>query len=187
MLGSYLARLAVTLSGSRKRGEARPLDALRVPMRVWPTDIDLNWHVNNGRYLTLMDIGRWDYALRTGLVGLAFKHRWTWLLGSATVRFRRELKSFAPFELVTQLSCWDRKWVYFEQKFEREGVVHAWGAVQAVVKHGRKTVPPSWCSASSASREIGEEPKGFPFRGGSTGTSTSFGSDISNASLSTRT
>ncbi len=142
MLGSYLARLAVTLSGSRKRGEARPLEALRVPMRVWPTDIDLNWHVNNGRYLTLMDIGRWDYALRTGLVGLAFKHRWTWLLGSATVRFRRELKSFEPFELVTQLSCWDRKWVYFEQKFERQGVVHAWGAVQAVVKHGRKTVPP---------------------------------------------
>src|SRR6185503_3961101 len=29
-------------------------------LRVWPNDLDLNIHVNNGRYLTLMDLGRMD-------------------------------------------------------------------------------------------------------------------------------
>ena len=30
----------------------------RVALRVWPNDLDLNLHVNNGRYLALADIGR---------------------------------------------------------------------------------------------------------------------------------
>ena len=29
-------------------------------MRVWPNDLDTNAHMNNGRYLTLMDLGRFD-------------------------------------------------------------------------------------------------------------------------------
>jgi len=35
-------------------------DVSRVHARVWPTDLDLSLHVNNGRYLTLMDLGRSD-------------------------------------------------------------------------------------------------------------------------------
>lgn len=143
MLGSYLARLAVTMTGSLRRGDAHPLDALRVPMRVWPADIDVYLHVNNGRYLTLMDAGRWDHSLRTGLFAQAVKHRWKPVLGAATVKFRRELKPFEAFELVTQISCWDRKWVYLEQRFEKDGETFAWGAVKAVVKQGRKTVAPA--------------------------------------------
>jgi len=34
------------------------LATTRVYLRVWPNDLDLNIHVNNGRYLALADIGR---------------------------------------------------------------------------------------------------------------------------------
>ena len=35
--------------------------------RVSPGDIDVNRHMNNGRYLTIMDLGRIDVLIRTGL------------------------------------------------------------------------------------------------------------------------
>ena len=35
-------------------------DTARTPFRVVPTDLDLLRHMNNGKYLTLMDLGRMD-------------------------------------------------------------------------------------------------------------------------------
>jgi hypothetical protein len=32
-------------------------DVSRLTFRVLPTDLDLNGHMNNGRYLTIMDLG----------------------------------------------------------------------------------------------------------------------------------
>ena len=34
------------------------LATTRISLRVWPNDLDVNFHVNNGRYLALADIGR---------------------------------------------------------------------------------------------------------------------------------
>ena len=36
----------------------------KLTFRVWPTDLDLSLHMNNGRYLTIMDIGRLDFMVR---------------------------------------------------------------------------------------------------------------------------
>ena len=33
------------------------LDTSELPGRVWPMDLDTNLHMNNGRYLSLMDLG----------------------------------------------------------------------------------------------------------------------------------
>jgi acyl-CoA thioesterase FadM len=44
-----------------------PLDLLGesvVRFRVWPGDLDFNLHMNNGRYLTLMGLGRLDLMAR---------------------------------------------------------------------------------------------------------------------------
>ena len=35
-----------------------PLGRSIVSFRVWPNDLDINIHMNNGRYLTIMDIVR---------------------------------------------------------------------------------------------------------------------------------
>ena len=44
-------------------------------MRVWPNDLDTNAHMNNGRYLTLMDLGRFDLMTQCGLVGTVLKKK----------------------------------------------------------------------------------------------------------------
>ena len=42
------------------------LDTSEVRLRVWPSDLDFNLHMNNGRYFTVMDLGRIDLMIRIG-------------------------------------------------------------------------------------------------------------------------
>jgi acyl-CoA thioesterase FadM len=143
MLASYLTRLGSTWARSLAGGSADPLAEVRLSMRAWPVDVDTYLHVNNGRYLTLMDFGRFAHSIRTGLMGVMLRNRWRPILGAATVQFRRELLPFQRFDLITRLVAWDEKWFYIEQRFERDGEVYARGQVRGVLKRGRKTVPPA--------------------------------------------
>lgn len=87
-------------------------------MRCWPNDLDFNIHMNNGRYLTIMDIGRIEMMIRTGALREALKRKWRPMMAGITIRFRRGIAPFQKFRLVTQTVCWDERWFYSEQRFE---------------------------------------------------------------------
>lgn len=114
---------------------------------VWPNDLDLNMHMNNGRYLTVMDLGRLDLMLRSGLAKAALKAGYGPVLGSAKIRYRLPLLPFHPFEIHTRLVCWDEKWAYMEQRFvlvkgAKAGAVAAIALVKAGLYDGKSTVHP---------------------------------------------
>lgn len=91
----------------------------RLEMRVRLRDCDVLMHVNNGRYLSLMDLGRIDHSGRSGLI-TAFRERgWHAVAGGATIRFRRELRWRSRYVLRTRIVGWDDGWAYWEQVFER--------------------------------------------------------------------
>ena len=84
-----------------RRPWRRPVDPFAttvVRMRVWPTDLDLNRHVTNGRYFTMADLGRMDFVLRTGAWRVALRHRAAPIVGDAWGKFRKELKPFQAFD-----------------------------------------------------------------------------------------
>jgi len=87
----------------------------RLTFRVWPTDLDLSLHMNNGRYLTLMDLGRLDFMVRSGLWRPLLKHRWTPIASGIAIRFRRELMMFNKVHLETRLMTWSDVTVVMEQ------------------------------------------------------------------------
>jgi acyl-CoA thioesterase FadM len=89
----------------------------RVRFRVWPTDLDVSLHMNNGRYLSLMDLGRVDLLVRSGLFRAVRERGWLPVLSGAQVHFRRELRPFQPFDLETRLLGWDGVWFTMEQRF----------------------------------------------------------------------
>ena len=64
---NLLVRLVWLLLSHRLRGPISIWDQAVTPMRVLPNDLDLLWHMNNGRYLSLMDQGRVDLMVRAGL------------------------------------------------------------------------------------------------------------------------
>lgn len=86
--------------------------------RVAPTDLDLNIHMNNARYLAVMDLGRLDLMIRAGLLRKVLAWRWQPVLGGAAIRFRRALRPFQRFTVTTQLVGWDERRFYMEQRID---------------------------------------------------------------------
>jgi acyl-CoA thioesterase FadM len=141
VIPGYVASLGWTFLRGVREPRANVLDEVRFPWRVRLTDVDPPLHMNNGRYLTLTDFGRWYAGARMGLVGPFLRHRWWILVAAARIRFRRELRLGDTFELTTRFISWDHKWLYVAHRFERGNFVHAEATVRAVIR-GRGGVVP---------------------------------------------
>ena len=124
-----LLRQWLTLASAFWKPRLHLLDECRTVLRVLPNDLDVNLHLTNSRYLLAMDVGRWDFSVRTGMWRVMHQRRWFPLLGSATLRFRKGLDPFQRYELSTRLVAWDEKWCWFEQRFCVGETVHAVGRV----------------------------------------------------------
>lgn len=138
---SLLARLIGVILGALFGRRLQPLDESRLAMMVWPTDLDPNLHMNNGRYLTVMDLGRVDLMVRIGLARTALKRKWMPVVAAVQVRYRRSLAPFERYTLTTRLLGWDGKWFFLEQRFiRRDGSVAALGWVKAAIRKPGGTV-----------------------------------------------
>ncbi|WP_415404976.1 acyl-CoA thioesterase [Tateyamaria sp. SN3-11] len=82
---------------------------------VWPWDLDGFLELNNGRALTLYDLGRLGMACRTPLVDALKANRWGLTMAGSSVRYRRRLRAFERFEMRSRAVCWDDKFTYIEQ------------------------------------------------------------------------
>lgn len=138
----YIRLWVVLLKALLRDRIQNPTDASVVTLRVWPTDLDLAGHMNNGRYATIMDLGRLDLLVRRGLLRPLVRNRWRPLAGACTLRFERSLGPFVRYDLHTRLLCWDEKWFFFEQRFQRGGEVYARALVKTVMKSPAGTVRP---------------------------------------------
>ena len=138
---------------------------MRLRLRVYPNDLDFNGHMNNGRYLTLMDLGRLHLVFRTGLMGIVQRERLAPTLAAAQMRYRMQLLPFQPFDLESRVLCWDDKWVYMEQRFlyvkgPKAGAVAAIGLVKGAFYDRRtKTTMPT----SDLLAKIGQTRESPPF------------------------
>jgi acyl-CoA thioesterase FadM len=119
-----------------------PLDEDHLRMRVWPNDIDINLHLNNARYLSIMDYARTHLLARTGLLEHVVRARWTPLVGAIWMTYRRSLPLFACFQLVSRLVCWDERWFYMEQTFTGRDGLAAVGWVKGMLRNKQGAVEP---------------------------------------------
>jgi acyl-CoA thioesterase FadM len=142
-------RLLWLVATARFRGRLQPpFDVSAIPFRVMPHDLDTSLHMNNGRYWTLMDLGRTDLMLRTGLWRAVLKNGWIPVVSAGKIRFRRELRLWRAFQLTTRIICWSDAWVVMEHRLvsTREGgeeVVNAAAYVRAGIydRKARSFVP----------------------------------------------
>lgn len=119
-----------------------PLGTSVLHFRVWPNDLDVNVHMNNGRFLSVMDLGRFDLSFRTGLGQLMWRRRWQALVGGVTIRYRRSLDPFERYDLSTRLLGWDTKWFFLEQRFLKgDGSLAAEAVVKALFRGKAGNVP----------------------------------------------
>ena len=120
----YYLRLAWLILTRRSRPACALTDTCRTPFRVWPNDLDVFMHMNNGAYLTVADLGRTDLMLRSGAFGPIRARGWYPVVAGETIRFRRSLRPFERYTIATRLLGWTDRSVYLEQRFETgEGLV----------------------------------------------------------------
>lgn len=152
-MNRYLRLLLVWLRARRslrsRAGAApvSPLEEYRTPLRVMPNDIDLLRHVNNGAYLTLLDIGRVDMTLRSGAQSALSERGWFPVVVGESIRFHRSMVLGERFTIVARVLGWDERVVYLDQRFERaargggvEVVAEAWIVARFLARSGG-TVP----------------------------------------------
>ncbi|MBZ4411026.1 SDR family NAD(P)-dependent oxidoreductase [Myxococcus sp. XM-1-1-1] len=150
-------RLFQTLLHGALRGRVGPLEESVTRWRVLPSDLDLFGHMNNSRYLAMMDLGRMDLLVRAGLLPQVLRHRWVVPVGATSLQFRDSLRLFESYELGTRLVSWDEQWLYFQQEFRRPsepGRPVVTGHVRAVFRDASGTVPPAQVLRSVTGHEV---------------------------------
>ncbi len=110
-----LIRLARVFWEARGRAPLGFGDVSEISVRCWPWDLDLFAELNNGRVLTLFDLGRFDLAMRVGLVGALRRNRWGLAVAGGSTRFRRRITAFEKISMRTRAVCRDERWIYLEQ------------------------------------------------------------------------
>ena len=115
-----------------RRGGLLPATAVgRIRLRTLPTDIDVLRHMNNGRYLSLFDLGRWDLLVRTGLTDAMRTHGWYAVVSSETITFRKSLELWQRFTLESRLIGHDDRAIYLEHRAIVDGEIYARAIIRA--------------------------------------------------------
>lgn len=130
-----------------------------------PWDIDLWMELNNGRTLTLYDLGRTTTAQRVGLIRVLRQKKWGLTMAGASVRYRRRIRTFESFEMRSALAWWDERFFYVEQSMwkndgecanhivyraavtGKEGIVDPQRVVDEIAPGAKKPSIPEWIAA----------------------------------------
>ncbi|MEC8762814.1 MAG: acyl-CoA thioesterase, partial [Actinomycetota bacterium] len=109
----------------RREGLVSPTGVARIRLTTLPTDIDILRHMNNGRYLSLFDLGRWDLLVRSGLLDAMREQGWYAVVSSETISFRKSLQLWQRFDVETRFIGHDDKALYLEHRAVVNGEIFA--------------------------------------------------------------
>jgi acyl-CoA thioesterase FadM len=87
----------------------------------WPWDIDPWMELNNGRTLTLFDLGRLPLGIRAGLHMVLRQNGWGLAVAGNSTRYRRRVTTFQKVTMRSRCVGWDARFIYMDQTMWRNG------------------------------------------------------------------
>lgn len=136
-----LFRTMLHLFTSRFRRRLGYYDVAYTRLRVLPTDLDILRHMNNGVYLSIFDIGRFELLRRTGLLAAFNRKGWYPVVASETITFRKSLTLWQAFTVESRIIGVDERAAYVEHRAVVDGEIYAQAYVRArFVKRAGGTV-----------------------------------------------
>jgi YbgC/YbaW family acyl-CoA thioester hydrolase len=122
----------------RSRSAVGLLDGCVTPFRVWPSDLDVLRHMNNGKYLSIMDLARIDFLQRTGIAA-KFKRAGLFpIVTKSCMRYRRSLTLWQSFTIETAFVAANETEFFISQRFMRQQKCVAYGMIQGRMMHGKR-------------------------------------------------
>ncbi len=119
----------------------KPENALT--LRVLPNDLDINLHMNNGRYLTICDLTRVDMFIRTGLARTMHKEGWMPVIAEHTMTYKKALRPFQKYEVRMTITGWNERVFFMTHTFLVHDKVVAEGTSQGVIVGRGRVIPPT--------------------------------------------
>lgn len=112
----------------------------RLAFRCTWADCDfINRHMNNGRYLGFMDLGRYHYILVCGIAAQALRERWAPIVAGVEVTYKKSLRPGDRFVLETRTTHLTASRIRLSQRFLVDGEEVAAAVVTGLfVKRGRR-------------------------------------------------
>lgn len=132
-------------------------DVGHLRVRTLPTDLDVIGHMNNGVYLSIFDLGRYDLLVRSGLWAEFSKRGWYPVVSSETITFRRSLRLWQPFVIESRVIGYDHKAIFIEHRVVVDGEIYT----QAFVRGRLKKKSGGTVSNAELHEVIGEPPAGL--------------------------
>jgi acyl-CoA thioesterase FadM len=111
--------------------------------RCWPWDLDPWAELNNGRTLTLFDLGRIPLSLRIGMDRFAAEKGWWVTVAGSSVRYRRRVTVFSRLTMHSRLLGWDARFIYTEQSLWRGTECTSHVLIRSAIGSKAGIVPPA--------------------------------------------
>ena len=127
----------------------------------WPVDLDPWRELNNGRTLTLYDLGRISHLIRSDLKNKIMAEGWRFTVAGSSIQYRKRITVFNLLKVNTRLLGWDERFLYFQQSMwhknnpassilirsaviDTNGIVESERFLKAVDYNGPKLNLPKW-------------------------------------------
>lgn len=152
-----------------RRAPALAVDGVHVSHHLcWPWDLDLWAELNNGRTLTLYDLGRVPLGIRTGLAATLRAQGWGLTVAGSSIRYRRRVTVFQRLTMRSAFVGRDARFLYVHQAMydagggplssvlirgavtSREGIVATDRVMAALGRSDWPTGAPDWVAAWAA-------------------------------------
>jgi acyl-CoA thioesterase FadM len=135
-------RLWWQMRAARAMPPLGPLEPHVSRHRIMPWDLDPWVELNNGRTLTIYDLGRLPLGHRTGLTTALRANRWGLTVAGASVRYRRRVVAFDRLVMVSRCVGWDARFLYIDQSLWREAEATSQVLIRSAVTSRDGIVPP---------------------------------------------
>lgn len=104
----------------------------------WPWDMDPWMELNNGRTLTLFDLGRIPFMRLSGMSRVMRAREWGIAAAGASVRYRRRVTAFQRLTMRSRALGWDARFIYMEQAMFSRGEATAHILIRlAITRRGK--------------------------------------------------
>jgi acyl-CoA thioesterase FadM len=127
---------------------------------TFPNDLDINMHVNNGRYLTLCDLSRVDMFIRSGLAKVMWQRGWMPMVSEHTMTYRKPLGAFTRFQATMELTHWDEKFFFMTHRFSIGDKLIAEGTSKGVLRGKNGVIAPQEVIAAVIASRAAEMAEG---------------------------
>ncbi|GAA4898454.1 hypothetical protein GCM10023333_34810 [Ferrimonas pelagia] len=118
--------------------------------------------MNNGRILTLYDLGRFDLAIRSGLAKVLKQQRWGLVVAGSTIQYRKRIRVFDRVTIRSRVAGFDDRWIYIKQSMWVKGAPVSSVLLRTGVTSRQGTVAPQKVLDAMNIRDWQHEPAEWP-------------------------